>query len=254
MDRLSLKAEERIILGKKVKSLRKNGKLPGHVFGKGVGGENVLVSVSDFIKTFHQAGETGLIDLKIGAEKVRPVLVREVQYDPMNGSPIHIDFYQVNLAEKVKVSVPIELVGEQPEKVHLGEVIVLQTLNELEVEALPTDLIEKLEVDISTLKEIDDAITVGQLNYDHQKLTVSAEPEEIVVKLAPAVTAEMEQLLEEQAAETAEVAAEEEVPAEGEVKEGEVKEAGEGTEEGAEVTEGEAKEGAPEAKEGGEKA
>lgn len=209
-------ADERTVLGKKVKSLRRNGKLPGHVFGKGVEGENVLVSSADFLKTFHQAGETGLIDLKIGTEKVRPVLIREVQYDPVSGKLIHIDFYQVNLSEKVKVPVPVELIGQQPEKVHLGEAIVLQTLNEVEVEALPTDLVEKLEVDISLLKEIDDAITVGQLRYDREKLTIHADPEEIVVKLAPAVTAEMEKLLEEEKAQAEAAAAEAAAPAEGE--------------------------------------
>lgn len=205
-------AEERQIIGKKVKNLRKEGKLPGHVFGKGLETEHVSVDGKTFLKTFKEAGETGLIDLKIGAEKVRPVLVRGVQHDPVTGLPIHIDFYQVNLSEKVKVPVPIGLTGEEPEKVHLGEAIVLQTLNEVEVEALPADLVENIEVDQAQLKEIDDAITVGQLSYDREKLTILADPEEIVVKLAPAVTEEMEKLLEEQAAEAAEA-----IPAEGEI-------------------------------------
>lgn len=223
-------AQERVVLGKKVKLLRKDGKLPGHVFGKGLETEHVSVDGKTFLKIFHQAGETGLIDLKIGSgnlpagrQEVRPVLVRGVQYDPVTGSPIHIDFYQVNLTEKVKVPVPIELIGDEPEKVHLGEAIVLQTVSEVEVEALPGDLIENIEVDRSLLKEIDDAITVGQLNYDKEKLTISVDPEEIVVKLAPAVTAEMEKLLEEEQAEQAAAAAEEAAPAEGEaiVPEGE---------------------------------
>jgi len=219
MDRLALQAQERKVLGKKVKKLRKSGQLPGHVFGKAVDGENVAVSQKDFLKTFHQAKETGLVDLKIGTASVRPVLIRDVQYDPINSQPIHIDFYQVDLTEKVKVPVPLVLIGEQPEAVHLEEAIVLQTLNEVEVEALPEDLVEKIEVDISQLKAIDDAITVGQLQYDREKLTIQADPEEIVVKLAPAVSAEMEKLLEEEAAEQAAVAAEavveEAAPAEG---------------------------------------
>ncbi len=209
-----MNAQERKVLGKKVKKIRKDGSLPGHVFGKGVDGENVLVKTHEFLKTLKAAGETGLIDLKIGTEKVRPVLIREVQYDPVKGFPIHIDFYQVNLAEKVKVSVPLVLIGEQPEAVHLGEAIVLQTVNEVEVEALPADLVEKIEIDISVLLAIDDAVTVGRLNYDRSKLTISAAEDEIVVKLAPAVSAEMEKLLEEEAQEQAAVAAEGEVPAE----------------------------------------
>lgn len=243
MDKLSLIAEERKVLGKKVKKLRADGALPAHVFGSGLEGENVLVSAKEFLKTFHQAGETTLIDLKIGAEKVRPVLVREVQYDPVTGEPIHIDFYQVDLTKKVKVPVPITLIGESPETVKLGEAIVLQTLGEVEVEALPSDLVEKIEVDITSLMQIDDAITIGHLNYDRSKLTLSAPEEEIVVKLAPAVTAEMEKLMEEQAAEQAAKAAEAaaEVGAEGEaLAEGE-----EGTEavpaEGEAVAEGETK-------------
>lgn len=214
MDRISLQAEERKILGKKVKHLRKDGKLPGHVFGKGLTTETVSVDGKVFLKTFKEAGETSLIDLKVGPEKIKPVLVRGVQYDPISGEPLHIDFYQVNLSEKVKVPVPLVLAGEQPESVKLGEAIVLQTLSELEVEALPADLIEKIEVDTTNLKNIDDAITVGQLQFDRSKLTVQVPEDEIVVKLAPAVTAEMQELLEEQAAETAAAVAETEEGAE----------------------------------------
>ena len=244
MDRLSLHASERKILGKKVEKLRREGSLPAHVFGKGVEGENVLLVTKDFLKIFHQAGETGLIDLKIGAERVRPVLIREVQYNPISGDLIHVDFYQVNLTQKVKVSVPLVLIGEQTELVKLGEAIVLQTLNEVEVEALPTDLIENIEVDITSLMAIDDAITVGQLNYDKTKLTLSAPEDEIVVKLAPAVTAEMEKLLEEQAAEQAAKAAETEEGAakvegaEGKTAEGETPVEGEAPAEGEAPKEG----------------
>lgn len=208
MDRLSLFAEERKILGKKVKKLRKDGKLPGHIFGKGVASESVCVDGKTFLKTFQQVRETGLIDLKIGTEKVKPVLIRGVQYDPVSGQLIHIDFYQVDMTKKVKVPVPLILIGDQPESIRLGEAIVLQTLHELEVEALPIDLVEKIEVDITPLKNIDDAVTVGQLQFDRSKLTIHVSEEEIVVKLAPAVTAEMEKLLEEQAAEAAAKAAE----------------------------------------------
>lgn len=240
MDRLSLNAEERTVYGKKVKKLRKDGKLPAHVFGKGVNTEHVAVDTKEFLKVFHQAGETGLIHLRIGREKVRPVLIREVQHDPILGNPIHIDFYQVDLTQKVRVAVPLVLIGEQPESVHLGETIVLQTLNEVEVEALPTDLVEKIEVDITPLKNINDAISVFGLNYDRSKLTVHADPETIIVKLAPAVSAETEALLAEQAAEqaaaaeeakeTVEVTEETKAPAEGEEAgqpEGQTKEGGE---------------------------
>lgn len=220
MDRIPLKAQEREVLGKKVKKLRRDGYIPGHVFGKKVETEHVTVKGLDFLKVLKEAGETGLIDLKIGEEKIRPVMIRGLQHDPVSGDLLHIDFYQVNLSEKVTVPVPIVLVGEEPESVHVGDAVVLQNLQEVNVEALPTDLIENIEVDVSTLKNIDDAITVDMLNYDRSKLTLHAEPDEVVVKLAPAVTEEMKRLMEEQEAEAAAaaVAAEEgaEAPAEGE--------------------------------------
>lgn len=249
MNRLNLQAKERNILGKKVKKLRRDGLIPGHVFGKNIKTEHVSVPYENFIKIFHQAGETGLIDLKIGEEEIRPVLIRDIQKGSVKGDLLHIDFYQVNLKEKVRVPVPIVRVGEEPESIHLGEAVILQPISEVEVEALPTDLVEKIEVDITPLKNIDDIITIEQLKYDREKLTINADPDEVVVKLAPAVTEEMQQLLEEQEAEAA-AAAEVEgiVPAEGEVEGEEKAPEGETTAEeptkgGEEVqTEGEVKE------------
>lgn len=240
MDRIPLKAQEREVLGKKVKKLRDDGFLPAHVFGKGLETEHVTVSTKEFIEVFRKVGETGLIDLRIGAEKVRPVLIREVQHDPIKGEILNIDFYQVNLKEKVKVPVPIILIGEEAESVKMGENVVLQNISEIEVEALPADLIENIEVDITVLKNLDDAITVSQLNFDRDKLTVEVDSEEVVVKLAPAVTEEMKALLEEQEAE-AEAALAEQAAEEGtEVKEGEA------------VAEGEAEAGAQGEGESGE--
>ena len=203
MQRIPLKAEERELLGKKVKNLRAEGVIPGHVFGNKVDTEHVAVKLSDFVPVYKQAGETGLIDLRIGAEKVRPVMVRGMQFDSRTGQPLHVDFYQVNLSETVEVPVPIELIGEEHESVHLGETVILQTLTEVQVEALPTDLIEKFEVDITSLQQVGDAITVADLKYDKNKIKILAEPEEIVVKMDTAVTEEMKQLMEEQEAEAA---------------------------------------------------
>ncbi len=204
MDRLSLKAEERTVFGKKVKHLRKAGVIPAHVFGNTKDVEHVSVNLKEFALVYDQAGETGVIDLKIGTEKTRPVMVKDSQYNPINGQILHIDFYQVNLNVAVTVPVPVVLVGDEPELVHSGEAIVLQTISELQVEALPGDLVDQIEVNIGVLKAVDDAITIENLNYDRTKLTIHTEPSEVVVKLAPAVTAEMEALLEEQDAEAAE--------------------------------------------------
>lgn len=230
MDRISLKAQERDVLGKKVKKYRKQGLVPGHVFGNGLETEHVFITAAEFSKVFKQAGETGLIDLKIGEEKVRPVLIRELQHDARRGELLHIDFYQVNLKEKVKVYVPIILIGEEHESVHLGDTVIINPVSEVEVEALPTDLIDKIEVDITRLQQVDDSITVADLNIDREKITILTPEEEVVAKMDTAVTQEMQELLEEQEAEAA-AATEGEEGAEGEEKA-----------EGEEGTEGESEE------------
>lgn len=235
MQKIPLKAQEREVLGKKVKKLREDGLIPGHVFGNKLETEHVTIQIKDFLPVLRQAGETGLIDLRIGEEKVRPVMIKGTQYDVRSGKLLHVDFYQVNLSQKVQVPVPIELIGEESELVHLGEAVILQTLNEVQVEALPTDLIEKIEVDITTLAAIGDAITVSQLNVDRAVITILAEDEDVVVKMDNAVTEEMKKLMEEQAAEAAAAEA-----ANAEAQEGETPAEGE---EGAEGEETEAKEG-----------
>ncbi len=225
-----LQATERLILGKKVKSLRATGIIPAHVFGKKLATEHVSVKATDFLKVYQNVGETGLVDLKIGAASTRPVLIRNLQVHPLLGTPIHIDFYQVDLKVKVTVPVPIILEGDQPELVHTGEAVVVQPLSEVEVEALPTDLPEHLVVNISTLKAIDDAIHVSAINVP-SGVTILAEPEAVVVKLDNAVTSEMKKLMEEAAAatEAAQEAVEVEQAVVGEGGEVKVGEAGETT-------------------------
>jgi large subunit ribosomal protein L25 len=203
MDRIPLTAQDRLVLGKKVNKLRREGFTPAHVFGNKTDGEIVSVITKDFLKVLAQAGETGLINLKIGDDRVRPVLIRDVTYGPLRGEILHIDFYQVDLKQKTQVPVPVEIIGEEAESTHLGETIVLQVLSEIQIEALPDDLIEKIEVDQSVLKVIDDAITVADLVVDRSRITILTPEEEVVIKMAPAVTKEMEALLEEADAEAA---------------------------------------------------
>lgn len=208
MNRLSLKAQERKILGKQVKALRKTGVIPAHIFGNQINTEHISVKGSEFLKVYDQAGETGLIDLKIGEEKVRPVMIKDVQLDPVKGTPLHIDFYQVNLSKKVTVPVPVVIIGIEPELVGAGEAVVIQPLSEIEVEALPAELPEKLEVDMTKLKEIGDAILVSEITVP-EGIAILSDPEAVVVKLDTAITEEMKKLMEEQAAEAAAAAASE---------------------------------------------
>lgn len=178
-----LKADKRKITGRKVKKLREEGKLPANIYGKGVKSTSIEVDEKDFKKVYGEAGETGIIEISIGKE-MHPVLVNNIQNDPITGNILHVDFRQVNLKEKVSAEVPVETTGESPaEKQGLGTAV--QYLDEIEVEALPMDLPEVFEVDLTKLSEVDQAIFVKDMPVDKSKVEIKQDPDEIVVKVEP---------------------------------------------------------------------
>lgn len=206
--RPKLIAQKRKIFGKKVKKLRKEGLIPAHIFGKGIKSVHISVDGKSFLPIFEEIGETGLLDLVVGKQKPRTVLISQVQRHPVTDKILHIDFHQVTLTEKVKTEIPIEIVGESP-AVEEKKGVLLTVLDEVEVEALPADLPESLPVDISNLAEVNDAVKVGDLKVS-KKVTILANPEEILVKIGPLVTAEMKEEIkaEEEAAAVAAAEAE----------------------------------------------
>lgn len=179
---LPLTVEKRDITGRRVNTLRRQGILPANVFGKGIKSFTVQLPLADFKKVYQEAGETGLIELTLGTDK-HPVLVSNMHVDPVSGMPLHVDFHEVNLKEKVTATVPVEITGESPiEKT--GEGTVVQQLQEIEVEALPTDLPDSFTVDVSNLTAVDQAIYVKDLVYDREKVEIQVDPESIVVAVA----------------------------------------------------------------------
>ena len=211
MSAIELKAEKRKITGRKVKALRREGVLPANVYGKKIKSEEVQVNAKEFKKVFKEAGETGLIELTLGTEK-KPVLVHDVQLDSITDEPIHVDFMQVDLKQKVTATVQVEIEGESPaEKSGIGTVVKL--LNEIEVEALPADLPEKFSVDATKLEEVDQVVRVSDLDYDKSKVEIKAEPDALVAKVEPP---QKEEVVEAPAPVEGETPAEGEVPAEGE--------------------------------------
>ena len=183
MAKVELKAEKRKIEGRKVKNLRKEGILPGNVYGKKVKSESVQVNLKDFETAYKEVGETGLLTLVVGSDE-KPVLIHNLQVHPVTDDPIHVDFLQVDLKEKVEADIPVELMGESPaEKQGIGTVV--QYLNEITVEALPTDLPEKFAVDISGLTEVDQSFMVKDLLFDKSKVEIKVDLEEMVAKVEP---------------------------------------------------------------------
>lgn len=177
-----LKAEKRKIQGRKVKVLRREGILPANIYGKHVKSEAVSVSLKEFEKVFSEAGETGLVDLQVNGD-TRAVLVHNIQKDSVSDFPIHVDFLQVNLKEKVTATVRIEFTGESGLS-KTGEGVIIEQMNEVEVEALPADLPEKIVVDISGLEKVDDSIKVSDLKVDKDKIELKIDGAGIVVIVA----------------------------------------------------------------------
>lgn len=221
MKREKLKVEKRKIVGKQVKKLRRDGILPGNVYGKDLKSTSVQVLFKDFEAVFKEAGETGLVDLELDGKTI-PVLIHNLQTD-FRGTPLHADFFQVNLKEKVKTMVPIEIVGE-PKAVTEKIGILMNIMSEVEVEALPENLPEKIEVNVEHLTNIDEQITVADLKTP-EGVEILSDKEQVVSKIGELVTKEaQEQAAAEQAAAeaasaetgTTEGATEGEAPAEGE--------------------------------------
>jgi len=212
--KFSLKATKRDVFGRKVKRLRKEGLIPANVFGKKVKSEDLSVNGKEFSEVFEKAGETQIIHLND-----KPVLVSGLQIDPVTSEYLHIDFRQVDLTEKITAKVPVELIGESPaEKQSIGTVV--QQISEIEVEALPTDLPEKIEVDITTLTEVDQTVFVKDLKVD-KKVTIKTDLELIIVKVEPPTKEEVVEVpapVEGEVSAEGETSVEGEAPVEGETK------------------------------------
>jgi large subunit ribosomal protein L25 len=218
-----LKAEKRKVLGKHVKKLRREGILPANVYGKSIKSESLQVSQVDFDKVYKEAGETGLVDLEFDGKSI-PVLIHNVTSN-FRGLVLHADFFQVNLKEKVKAMVPIETIGE-PKAVIDKIGLLMNILSEIEVEALPEELPEKIKVSVEHLANIDDQITVADLKIP-EGVEVLTEKEQVVSKIGELITKEAQEQAAadaaaaeaasaEAGAEGAEATAEGEAPAEGE--------------------------------------
>jgi large subunit ribosomal protein L25 len=198
--RHSLAAQIRTVLGWRVKNLRKNGEVPANVYAKHKDSVAITINQKEFGKLYSQAGESTLVDLSVeGEPKPRPVLIRDAQRHPVTGVIVHVDFQQVDLTEKVTADIPVEAIGES-EAVKAGGVLVIAH-NEIQVEALPTDLPENFEIDLSKLIAIGDTITVADLSFDKSKITIELEDEEVLAT----VQEQEEEVLEEVSAEPAEV-------------------------------------------------
>lgn len=213
MKKYTLTAKPRDTKKQNVKKLRREGFIPGTVYGKNVKSESIVMGSKDFVGVYTEARETGLVELSLGSS-TKPVLIHHVQKHPVDDAILHVEFHQVDLKEKVKAAIPLVFVGEsQAVAQKLG--VLLAVLSEVEVEALPTELPEKIEVDVSRLDVVESELNVSDLVVP-SGVTLLTDEVLVVVKVGALVSKEAEAQAAAEAAAMAEAqAATEAAPAEG---------------------------------------
>lgn len=183
MEEIILDAQLREDLGAgKVKALRQKGFIPAVVYKEGKQAQPIKVSNREFIKLLHQHRlENAVINLKVEDDKkskLRPCLIKEIQYDPVRGNVIHVDFNEISLTKAIKVNVPVVAKGEAAGVKQEGGSLA-HILWEIEVECLPKDLPQEIEVDVSRLK-IGDAIHIKDIKLAPD-IKVLNDPEAVVL-------------------------------------------------------------------------
>ncbi len=226
METLAISAQTRERKRRKVNELRNEGYIPGIVYGHKKENKSVKVGSLEFRKALRSAGKSTLIDLDIDGKSVGKVIINDYQTDPATDKIIHFDLYQVKMDEKMVATVPVRFTGESPSVKNEGSILI-KSHSVFEIKCLPGDLIHDIEVDISKLEKVDDIIRVKDLKVS-DKIEILANPEVVVVTVAPPRSEKEIEDLEEKIEEKVE-------EVEGAVK----KEA----EEGAEETEGDKKDG-----------
>jgi len=194
-----INAEKRNVIGKQVKALRRQGILPGVIYGRHIEAFPIQMDAHDASLILDKLTASSLITIDVDGEKFN-VLMRDRQRDVIFGDLLHVDFLVVSLTEKLRATVELKLVGEAPVADN-PEVVVTQVLNAIEIEALPQDLPEVIEVDISTLETVDDEITVADLDLG-EDIAILTDPSETIVSVG--YVAQEEVAEEEEAEELAE--------------------------------------------------
>ncbi|MBI1294380.1 50S ribosomal protein L25 [bacterium] len=199
MSDLKLKAQRREIVGRQVRQLRNQGLVPVVVYGKSQEPENLQVEAFAFDRLLATGGGSQLIQVDIEGVGMRNILIRSVQRDPVRHYLMHADFYAVNMTEQQRVQVPIVPVGKAG---NFGaEALVVQSLDHVEIEALPSDIPAHIEVDISVLESVDSPpITVADLPVVAGVVYMAA-PEEAVFSVVQTRAAVEEDTTEEESTE-----------------------------------------------------
>lgn len=190
MEKLVIAAEKRTVVGKKVGALRREGKLPGVIYGHKIEPTAIVMDLKEATRVLSMATSSSLLTIELDG-KEQSVLIREGQRDHLKNRFLHVDFQVVSLTEKIRAEVNIEITGTAPAVKDVGGVVV-EGLNSVHVEALPTDLPERVTVDISGLNEIGDSILVKDIKFSSNVEVLTPEDEMVVLITSPAAEVEEE--------------------------------------------------------------
>lgn len=180
MEKLQLQVSNRNV-NNSVKSVRKSGSIPGVVYGNKLPSCSVSFPLNEFEKIYRKAGESTILELQFEDGGKKNVLIHDLQRNPVTYSPIHVDFLEVSLTEKLTANVALEFIGESMAiKAHGGTLVKL--LSEIEVECLPSDLPHLIQVDISPLNTFEDLLKVENLTLPKGVKAVN-DPSEVVAKV-----------------------------------------------------------------------
>ncbi len=183
MEKFQLKATTRKDAARGNNKLRESGVIPAVLYGNKLANVNLAINQIEFEKLFRKAGESTIVELAMEDGKVHNVLVQDVQKHYLTSSPIHVDFYEVSMTEKLTATVAIEFINEAPAVKALGGTLV-KVLNEVEVQCLPADLPHNIEVDISVLKTFEDTLSIKDLKIS-DKVEILGDADDLVVKVQP---------------------------------------------------------------------
>jgi large subunit ribosomal protein L25 len=190
MEKVVFKASRRNVIGKQVRALRRQGQLPAVIYGHHVEPLPISLNAHDAAMRIPRVSSSQLITLDVDGTP-HTVLVRERQRHPVTENFLHIDFLEVSMTEKIRITVSLQFTGDAP-AVKLYNGIVIPSLEQIEVECLPDDLPNLIEVSLSGLTEIGDMLYVRDLQTP-ARVTVLQDPNEVIVAVtAPASDAELE--------------------------------------------------------------
>jgi large subunit ribosomal protein L25 len=202
MEEIVLKATHRDVIGKQVKVLRNQGQLPAVLYGVGLEPTPIVLDMRETSRILAHTPTSALVNLELDGKRHK-VLIRERQRNPILGSLRHLDFHAVSMQQRLRIDVPVVLVGEAP-AVKIEGVLLVQATETLTVECLPGDIPDNLSVDATVLHEVGDAIYVRDLKAP-ANVTIYTGPDELVANVIYQAVEEVEEaVVEEEVDEDAE--------------------------------------------------